>query len=239
MKDEDSGDEADNNEEKKSFDFNGMTIETSGNYSKCPKCEKNIKSTFIIRHIKLHDVPVEKYECPEKNCDLQVNRINNLFRHLKAVHRSKKPYMCKQRSCGARFARAQQLRQHLATHREERRLQRGGRAADGDNDDDDRDGARVYACEFPGCDKEYKKRHHLKEHERKHTGDQKYASLIRGMKFESRVVQMASEEGSAQQLRDQWRAVDAPENRSGLVCHSVVCSHGSDERISHAPNECI
>ena len=58
--------------EKGSFDFNGMTIETEGNYSKCPKCLKNIKSTFIIRHIKLHDAPSEKYNCPEKGCTLQV-----------------------------------------------------------------------------------------------------------------------------------------------------------------------
>ena len=29
-------------------------VETYGDYSKCPKCEKNIKSTFIIRHIKVY-----------------------------------------------------------------------------------------------------------------------------------------------------------------------------------------
>ena len=48
----------------KTFDFDGVEIETKGNYSKCPRCEKNIKSTFILRHIKLHDLPVEKYRCP-------------------------------------------------------------------------------------------------------------------------------------------------------------------------------
>ena len=56
---------------KGSFDFNGMTIETIGDYSKCPKCLKNIKSTFIIRHIKLHDVTPEHYICPEKKCSLK------------------------------------------------------------------------------------------------------------------------------------------------------------------------
>ncbi len=59
--------------ERGSFDFNGMKIETVGNYSKCPRCEKSIKSTFIIRHIKLHDAPAEKYDCPEKGCSLQVS----------------------------------------------------------------------------------------------------------------------------------------------------------------------
>ena len=78
-----------------SFEFNGMKVETIGNYSRCPKCDKNIKSTFIIRHLKLHEAPEEKFKCPEKSCDLVVNRINNLFRHLKVVHKSKKPYMCK------------------------------------------------------------------------------------------------------------------------------------------------
>lgn len=80
---------------KGSFEFNGMRVETIGNYSRCPKCDKNIKSTFIIRHLKLHEAPEERYKCPEKNCDLIVNRINNLFRHLRVVHKSKKPYMCK------------------------------------------------------------------------------------------------------------------------------------------------
>jgi ribosomal protein S15P/S13E len=104
-----------------SFEIEGMRIETIGNYSKCPKCKKNIKSTFIIRHIKLHDIPVEKYDCPEKNCRLQVNRINNLFRHLKVVHKSRKPYLCKH--CMVRFAKADQLREHFAEHRSERRKQ--------------------------------------------------------------------------------------------------------------------
>ena len=31
-------------------------VETYGDYSKCPKCEKNIKSTFIIRHIKVRHI---------------------------------------------------------------------------------------------------------------------------------------------------------------------------------------
>ncbi len=73
-------DDDDNNlTEKGSFDFNGMTIETEGNYSKCPRCLKNIKSTFIIRHIKLHDAPSEKYECPEKGCTLQVRIVILIF----------------------------------------------------------------------------------------------------------------------------------------------------------------
>jgi len=42
---------------------------------------------------------------------------------------------------------------------------------------------RTYVCEFPGCGKEYKKRHHLKEHERKHTGDMKYACEVCGKRF--------------------------------------------------------
>ena len=114
---ETNDDDEDDNQETGSFDFNGMKIETVGNYSKCPKCKKNIKSTFIIRHLKLHDAPDEKFQCPEKGCNLQVNRINNLFRHLREIHKSKKPYVCKRSECGARFAKAQQLKQHSGTHR--------------------------------------------------------------------------------------------------------------------------
>eukprot|EP00095_Tigriopus_kingsejongensis_P003311 snap_masked-scaffold355_size198070-processed-gene-0.17 protein:Tk03311 transcript:snap_masked-scaffold355_size198070-processed-gene-0.17-mRNA-1 annotation:"zinc finger and scan domain-containing protein 2" len=156
-----------------SFDFNGMKIETNGNYSKCPTCKKNIKSTFIIRHIKLHNQPEEQYKCPEKKCNLMVNRINNLFRHLKVVHKSKKPYLCKDRNCTERFAKASELRTHFMKHREERR-----------KTEIDQDGPnRIFACEFPGCGKEYKKRHHLKEHERKHTGDMKYSCEVCGKRF--------------------------------------------------------
>ena len=43
--------------------------------------------------------------------------------------------------------------------------------------------SRIYSCEFPGCGKEYKKRHHLKEHERKHTGDMKYKCEVCGKRF--------------------------------------------------------
>ena len=34
-----------------------------------------------------------------------------------------------------------------------------------------------------GCGKEYRKRHHLKEHERKHTGDMKYSCDVCSKKF--------------------------------------------------------
>ena len=62
-----SDDEGENEQKKKSkslFDFDGEEIVSKGNYSKCPRCLKNIKSTFILRHIKLHDLPVERYPCP-------------------------------------------------------------------------------------------------------------------------------------------------------------------------------
>ena len=120
-KDEVKEEEEDTDSKRESFDFNGMKIETVGNYSKCPKCDKNIKSTFIIRHIKLHDFPNEKFSCPEKGCNLKVNRINNLFRHLREIHKSKKPYVCRKRDCGARFAKAQLLKSHNSVHRAERR----------------------------------------------------------------------------------------------------------------------
>ena len=95
--------------------------------------------------------------------------------------------MCRRRECGARFARTQQLKAHAAKHRaERRRLQRdaeedeeGGGAGGGGGGSE----ARTYVCEFPGCGKEYKKRHHLKEHERKHTGDMKYACEVCGKRF--------------------------------------------------------
>ena len=71
-------------------------VETYGDYSKCPKCEKNIKSTFIIRHIKvyshiwniflplflikllflqLHDLPSHEMKCPYESCATSFTRF--------------------------------------------------------------------------------------------------------------------------------------------------------------------
>ena len=36
---------------------------------------------------------------------------------------------------------------------------------------------------LPGCDKSYGKKHHLREHERKHSGDMKFACEVCGKKF--------------------------------------------------------
>ena len=51
-----------------------IKVETYGDYSKCPKCEKNIKSTFIIRHIKLHDQPSLSMKCPHQDCATSFTR---------------------------------------------------------------------------------------------------------------------------------------------------------------------
>ena len=52
-----------------------IKVETYGDYSKCPKCEKNIKSTFIIRHIKLHDQPSLSMKCPHQDCATSFTRL--------------------------------------------------------------------------------------------------------------------------------------------------------------------
>ena len=159
-------------------EFNGMKIESKGQYSICPVCKKKIKSTFIFRHIKLHNQPTQKYPCPEKRCELVVNRINNLFRHLKVVHNSKKPYLCKYEGCKERFAKSSTLRSHLAVHRAEARKLQAEKEVSNEEEN-----TKKFTCEFPGCGKEYGKRHHLKEHERKHTGDMRFSCEVCGKKF--------------------------------------------------------
>ena len=159
------------------FEFDGLKIEQKGQYSKCPKCFKDIKSTFIFRHIKLHDEKMEKFKCPERSCsDLCFTRINNLFRHLKVVHKSKKPYVCKHQDCTQRFAKSKLLREHLSRHRAERR--KAKEESSEENVDENR-----FVCEFPGCGKVYGKKHHLKEHERKHTGDMRFCCDVCGKRF--------------------------------------------------------
>ena len=115
---QDSNDD-DQAEQTTSIELNGMTIVQKGGYSKCPKCQKFIKSTFIIRHIKLHDAKEEKTTCPHENCNITFAKINNMFRHLRNVHKSKEPFVCKH--CGKRFAKSKALASHLALHRAEKR----------------------------------------------------------------------------------------------------------------------
>ena len=59
--------------------MDSIKVETYGDYSKCPKCEKNIKSTFIIRHIKLHDQPSLSMKCPHQDCATSFTRSADLF----------------------------------------------------------------------------------------------------------------------------------------------------------------
>ncbi|CAO3589478.1 unnamed protein product [Absidia cylindrospora] len=40
-------------------------------------------------------------------------------------------------------------------------------------------GNRLYACNYPGCGKEFKQQGNLKSHERKHTGDRPYQCLFK------------------------------------------------------------
>ena len=61
-------------QEMKVIEIGGYRVETYGDYSKCPKCEKNIKSTFIIRHIKLHDLPSNVMKCPYESCATSFTR---------------------------------------------------------------------------------------------------------------------------------------------------------------------
>ena len=42
-------DDDDDSEETKTIEIEGLEIVQKGQYSKCPRCEKFIKSTFIIR----------------------------------------------------------------------------------------------------------------------------------------------------------------------------------------------
>ena len=180
--DSNGADEEDDKKKLKSIEIMGMTILQKGQYSKCPKCKKFIKSTFIIRHIKLHDKAVEKVTCPEKSCDMTFARINNLFRHLKSIHKSKEPFMCKYANCQKRFSKSKSLTSHLAQHRAEKRREKEEKQAELDDLEQEAVYGR-FICEFPGCEKSYGKKHHLKEHERKHTGDMKYTCDVCGKKF--------------------------------------------------------
>jgi len=160
--------------ECKIVEIGGFKVETYGDYSKCPKCEKNIKSTFIIRHIKLHDQPSLSMKCPYQDCATSFTRSNNMYRHLKVVHDDPEPYMCVYKSCGHRFESSKSLREHVnSSHR--KGVRREMEAMEASN--------MRFKCEFPGCEREYGKKQHLKEHFRKHTGDMRYACDVCGERF--------------------------------------------------------
>ena len=148
-------------QELKIVDIGGHKVETYGDYSKCPKCEKNIKSTFIIRHIKLHDLPTHVMNCPYEDCKTSFTRSNNMYRHLKVVHDDAQPYICVYKNCTERYDSSKSLREHVnKAHR---------KGAKRELEQMEASNLR-FKCEFPGCEREYGKKQHLKEHFRKHTG---------------------------------------------------------------------
>ena len=134
-------------------EIGGYKVETYGDYSKCPKCEKNIKSTFIIRHIKLHDLPSHVMNCPHEGCATTFTRSNNMYRHLKVVHDDPEPYICVYKSCKERFESSKALREHVnSSHR--RGVRKEMEQMEASN--------MRFKCEFPGCEREYGKKQHLK-----------------------------------------------------------------------------
>jgi len=161
-------------QELKIVEIGGHRVETYGDYSKCPKCEKNIKSTFIIRHIKLHDLPTNVMNCPYENCKTSFTRSNNMYRHLKVVHDDEQPYICVYKNCTERYEASKNLRDHVnKAHR--KGVRRELEQMEASN--------LRFKCEFPGCEREYGKKQHLKEHFRKHTGDMRYACDVCGERF--------------------------------------------------------
>jgi len=161
-------------EDIKIVDIGGIKIETFGDYSKCPTCEKHIKSTFIIRHIKLHDVPVRILKCPHQPCKTSFTRTNNMYRHMKIVHGDPEPYLCVYKNCELKFKESKKLRAHVGeVHKTETRKEL----------EEIETSETKYKCEFPDCNREYGKRQHLKEHFRKHTGDMRYSCEVCGERF--------------------------------------------------------
>merc|ERR1719189_1810921 len=97
-----------------------------------------------------------------------------MYRHLKVVHDDDNPYICVYKNCSGRFESSKMLREHV------NRVHRKGR----NHEIDDLEGSNMrYQCEFPGCEREYGKKQHLKEHFRKHTGDMRYACDVCGERF--------------------------------------------------------
>ena len=82
--------------------------------------------------------------------------------------------MCKSANCHKRFNKSKSLTSHLAQHRAEKRWEKEEKQA---KIEEEQELNGRFICEFPGCDKSYGKKHHLKEHERKHTGKALYYQI--------------------------------------------------------------
>ena len=95
-----------------------------------------------------------------------------MYRHLKVVHDDPEPYMCVYKSCGHRFESSKSLREHVnSSHRWDYRRKKS--SLSGSKDKMLRKGVRRemeameasnmrFKCEFPGCEREYGKKQHLK-----------------------------------------------------------------------------
>ena len=99
-------------------------------------------------------------KCPFEECTTSFTRSNNLYRHLKDVHDDDCPYICVYKNCSDRYSSSKQLREHVnKSHRK------------GVRKELEQMEASNLRYKFPGCEREYGKKQHLKEHFCNHTGD--------------------------------------------------------------------
>ena len=141
-----------------------LKIKSKGGYSECPKCNKNIKSTYIITHLKTYHAPVKMYTCPEDSCSWEFNRIDNLVRHLKMVHLSQNPHVCKY--CSKRYPSASELHIHYISHKSRNNAERP-----------------KYVSNHLALGKVSKRHRYPKEHERQHERDRKLKCKVCDKQF--------------------------------------------------------
>lgn len=132
----------------------------SGETHPCQQCSKTYPTVLMLRqHVKgVHRNP--KVECPVEGCSSKI-RASALKRHIQCLHSGDQGHVCDK--CGITFKCSSSLTHHLTrtrAHGAERKVR----------------------CDWPGCQKRFFTKKHLKVHRRLHTDEKPFVCELCGFR---------------------------------------------------------
>ncbi|KAK2165518.1 hypothetical protein LSH36_49g07093 [Paralvinella palmiformis] len=149
-----------------------MVIHTNLRPFKCDQCDKSFKmrETLKKHHRKVHWSDAEKRKYAEKHgwicpdCDKVSTSVRDFHRH-RTKHSDVRPYICDQ--CARQFKTQDGLNAHLKQMHSVTLIQK---------EDGTTEAVRTlnyFACDFPDCDKKFRRHHMYLEHKKVHFSNER------------------------------------------------------------------